>query len=202
MKIDAVFIKKSGIYKITNIVNNKFYIGSAKDLYNRCCSHYSRLCKNKHHSIILQNSFNKNSSNNFIFEVIELCELDKLIEREQFYIDTFKPEYNICKIAGSPLGRKQTEKTKLKLSLMRRGQTRSIEANIKCSNTHKERGNKPSVECINKSVEVCSKKVINVLTNQEFNSLREASIYYNLDYKQLSNKLLGKRKNNTNLKYL
>ena len=85
---------------------------------------------------------------------------------------------------------------------MRKGQKRSREANLKCSITHKERGNKPTKECLNKSKQVCSKKVINILTNQQFNSLKEASTYYNIDYKQLSNKLLGKRKNNTNLKYL
>ena len=202
MKIDTVFINKSGIYKITNTINNEFYIGSAVNLYNRCSSHFSRLIKNKHHSRILQNSFNKNGPNSFRFEIIELCNIENLIYREQFYLDTFKPKYNICKIAGSPLGRKQTEETKRKLSLMRKGQKRSKEANLKCSITHKKRGNKPTKECLNKSKQICSKKVINILTNQQFNSLKEASIYYNIDYKQLSNKLLGKRKNNTNLKYL
>ena len=43
MKIDTVFINKSGIYKITNTINNEFYIGSAVNLYNRCSSHFSRL---------------------------------------------------------------------------------------------------------------------------------------------------------------
>ena len=202
MKIDTVFINKSGIYKITNTINNEFYIGSAVNLYNRCSSHFSRLIKNKHHSRILQNSFNKNGPNSFRFEIIELCNIENLIYREQFYLDTFKPKYNICKIAGSPLGRKQTEETKRKLSLMRKGQKRSKEANLKCSITHKERGHKPTKECRDKLIKACRKKVIDTKTGEIFISLKEAADYLGMCNKQLSNKLLGKRKNNTNLKYL
>ena len=49
----------SGIYKITNIINNKFYIGSAVDLKEREYEHFRRLFKNNHCNILLQNSFNK-----------------------------------------------------------------------------------------------------------------------------------------------
>lgn len=34
-----------------------------------------------------------------------------MIEREQYYIDLYKPEYNICKIAGSLLGFKHSPET-------------------------------------------------------------------------------------------
>jgi len=40
-----------------------------------------------------------------LFEIIENCEIEKLIEREQHYIDTLNPFFNILRIAYSSLGR-------------------------------------------------------------------------------------------------
>jgi hypothetical protein len=48
--------------------------------------------------------------------ILEYCDISTVIEREQYYLHNLKPEYNILEIAGSPLGRKHTEVTKLKLS--------------------------------------------------------------------------------------
>ncbi len=47
------------------------------------------------------------------------CEINVLIEREQYYLDLLKPEYNILKIAGSMLGFKHSEATKIKMSINR-----------------------------------------------------------------------------------
>jgi hypothetical protein len=33
-------------------------------------------------------------------EILEYCEPSKVLEREQYYIDLLKPEYNILKTAG------------------------------------------------------------------------------------------------------
>lgn len=96
----------SGIYQIKNIINNKIYIGSAINLYARFRSHKFDLRNNKHSNNKLQNSWNKNNEKNFIFEIIETCKKEILIEREQYYLDILKPEYNICKIAYSRIGTK------------------------------------------------------------------------------------------------
>lgn len=80
---------KSGIYRWVNIKNNKSYIGSAKKL--------------------------KYSYENFIIEKLEYCEQDLLISREEYSIDLLRPEYNICKIAGSTLGKVHSENTKVKI---------------------------------------------------------------------------------------
>ena len=40
----------------------------------------------------------------FMLEILEYCDPDMVIEREQYYIDTLKPEYNILKTAGSLKG--------------------------------------------------------------------------------------------------
>jgi group I intron endonuclease len=64
---------------------------------------------------------------NFKLEILEYCEPSNCLEREQYYLDSLNPEYNILKIAGSclghrwklsktRLGRKQTEETKQKIS--------------------------------------------------------------------------------------
>lgn len=49
-------------------------------------------------------------------EILEYCDRENILKREQYYIDKLNPEYNLYKIAGSPLGRKPSEATKLKIS--------------------------------------------------------------------------------------
>lgn len=39
---------------------------------------------------------------NFTFEVLEKCEIDKVISREIDYFFLLSPDYNILKIPGSP----------------------------------------------------------------------------------------------------
>lgn len=127
---------KSGIYKIINLINNKIYIGSAVNFRERKNIHLYHLRNNKHHSQYLQKSFNKHGEENFVFEVLEFVEnKENLIEREQFYIDTLKPHYNICPKAGSHLGRRNSEEVKRKMSLnsRSRGRTHSIEVREKMS---------------------------------------------------------------------
>jgi group I intron endonuclease len=43
--------------------------------------------------------------------------VNNVIEREQFYLDTFNPEYNILKVAGSLLGFKHSEDSRNLMSL-------------------------------------------------------------------------------------
>ena len=80
---------KSGVYKITNKVNNKIYIGSAKEFKRRASQHLSSLEKGKHQNKHLQASFNKHGSDAFIFEAIEVVEGDTLARTtvEQKYLD-------------------------------------------------------------------------------------------------------------------
>jgi group I intron endonuclease len=56
----------------------------------------------------------KHGYNNFSLEIIEYCEPFSLLERENYYFMLLKPEYNISKVAGSPmLGRKHAPQKKL-----------------------------------------------------------------------------------------
>ena len=108
---------KSGIYKISNIVNKHCYIGSAVNIEGRWRTHKSTLKKGTHHSLYLQRAWDKYGENNFEFSILEKCEDVNLIEREQFYFEEINPEYNICKIAGSCLGIKFSDESNLKKSL-------------------------------------------------------------------------------------
>ena len=53
----------------------------------------------------------------FRLEILEYCSADKLLTREQFYFDNYNPEYNLLKIAGSPLGYRHSEAAKDRISL-------------------------------------------------------------------------------------
>ena len=109
---------KSGIYRWVNIKNKKSYIGSAKNLSNRLSIYYSLTTIKKRlerGSSAIHSALLKYSYNNFILEILEYCEQDLLISREQYYIDLLMPEYNICKIAGSTLGKVHSESTKEKI---------------------------------------------------------------------------------------
>jgi len=111
-------MKISGIYKIqSQIKPDRVYIGSAIDIKDRWWNHIGKLKNNKHGNAKLQNHFNKYGENDLIFIIIEPCFSQFLIIREQFYINTTNPYFNICKIAGSCLGRKHSEESKIKMSV-------------------------------------------------------------------------------------
>jgi len=126
---------ESGIYQILNKINGKSYVGSSYLTKKRIKEHRFQLLKNKHHSIKLQRSTNKYGIENFEFNVIEYCDRDKLIEREQYWIDLLnscKFGYNMRQIADSNLGLKRTAETRAKISASHMGKKRSAEhkANI------------------------------------------------------------------------
>lgn len=112
---------KSGVYKITNILNNKIYIGSSINIKSRWSKHISDLDRNKHPNKHLQHSYNKYGKNKFIFSIELLCLPKYLLEYEQFYLDSLQPDYNYYKVAGSPRGRIVTEETRRKLSIANTG---------------------------------------------------------------------------------
>ena len=104
-------MKNIGIYQIKNKINNKSYIGSSSRLKLRWNRHLTDLKCNVHHSLALQRAFHKYGYDNFEFIILENCEESKLLEKEQYYLDTLNPKYNICKIAGNCAGVKHSIET-------------------------------------------------------------------------------------------
>jgi hypothetical protein len=94
-----------GIYRIKNIKNGKFYIGSTNNLIRRNKEHFSLLKRNKNHCKILQRAYNKYGEEAFTFEVLAYCPKEYLFKLEQWFVDTLKPQYNSCLIDVSvPIG--------------------------------------------------------------------------------------------------
>ena len=142
-------MKYPGIYLIINLVNNKFYVGSAKNIWSRKLGHLRDLKNNKHKNSYLQNSYNKYGLQYFIIVLLEKVESENdLIIREQYWIDTLDATnkdiaYNICPTAESTLGRHHSEETKIKMSKSMKGIKRTVEGkrNISLSQS------KPIIQC-------------------------------------------------------
>jgi group I intron endonuclease len=188
---------RSGIYLIRNINNNKCYIGSSNNLEYRKCMHFSKLKHNKHINQHLQNSYNKYGKESFIFTIIEECECMKeiLLDREQYYINTMNPEYNILKIAGSTLGFNHSIETKLKISNSTIGIKKSKEhcENIKNSQKGKtltdEHKQKLSESAKNRTKQGHTTKIN--IDGINYDSLKEASELLGIKYNTLQRRLVN-----------
>lgn len=118
-----ILMKIHAIYKITNLVNNKCYIGSAVDVVTRLAVHKSGLKYHKQPNAHLQSAYDKYGNDNFSFDILEVVnDKTQLLKREQIWINYFKsyePEfgYNKRKIPNSNLGikRKHSDETKRKI---------------------------------------------------------------------------------------
>jgi group I intron endonuclease len=111
---------KAGIYCFINTVNNKRYIGSAKDLYLRLIEHIA----GKKSNIALQNAILKYGLDKFDFCIYEyftyhskVVSHKALTDLETSYIEKypFDSLYNFMRIATSLEGYKHTDEAKLKM---------------------------------------------------------------------------------------
>lgn len=111
---------KGGIYSFVNTVNDKRYIGSAKDLYLRLNEHLN----NKKSNIALQKAFEKYGIDKFNFVIYEyfsyvnkITSHKLLTDLETSYINKFDFDtlYNFKAVAISSLGYIHTEEAKLKM---------------------------------------------------------------------------------------
>jgi group I intron endonuclease len=124
-------LTKSGIYFIQNKTNGKVYIGSTLDFSKRWHMHRKQLKNGNHANIFLQRSFNKYPEQ-FEFGILELCNRNELIIKEQFYSDLFqsydnKRGYNIREIVNVNLGVKVRDEVKHKISQSMKGKKQSLE---------------------------------------------------------------------------
>lgn len=87
----------SGIYKITNKINNRVYIGKSSDIECRWQEHQSALNKQIHHNEELQKDWNYYGEDNFKFEIIEKCPHWEYNYKEIYYFFQFNNLYNTIK---------------------------------------------------------------------------------------------------------
>lgn len=107
---------KAGIYCWTHIESGKKYVGSSVDLYRRFTQYYNikYIIRTSKSSYICR-ALLKYGYSRFSLDILEYCDTSILIQREQYYIDLLKPEYNILQVAGSLLGYKHTEESLQKM---------------------------------------------------------------------------------------
>ena len=116
---------KAGIYILKNTINGKQYIGSAIDLSNRLSSYYSTtymedaLKRGRSH---IYRALLKNGHSNFSVTILEYCEPEQCIQREDYYLCSLPHEYNILTKAGSWLGHEHSEETKKIMSDIKKGE--------------------------------------------------------------------------------
>lgn len=83
------------IYKITNKVNNKIYIGQTiKTVEKRFQQHKNNSNKPYFSQIVLYKAFNKYGIDNFICEQIEEVPNELLDEREKYWIEYYDSYFN------------------------------------------------------------------------------------------------------------
>ena len=80
-----------GIYKITNKINGKIYIGQSNNCERRFKEHQQ---KGESSRIPLDVAIQKYGKDNFTYEIIEECDIEKLNERESYWIQTLNAVEN------------------------------------------------------------------------------------------------------------
>jgi len=89
---------KCGIYKWTNKINGQTYIGSSVNLSSRISNYLSRNYLSKRVSIYdskIYNALLAYNNSNFRLEILEYCDRSVIIEKEQYYIDKYKPARSV-----------------------------------------------------------------------------------------------------------
>jgi group I intron endonuclease len=190
---------KPGIYRWINNLNNKTYVGSGINLSKRLGNYYNKADLTRNPRPITQ-ALLKHGHSNFTLEIREYCPQASLLEREQFYLDLLKPEYNILKFAYSMLGFKHSPdnlaKFKLKtispehkeiLSLSHTGKMVSQETRDKLavatatyrSNNQTSAEGLANLKASTIEREGVAVKVLNIKTNEvrEFTNQTEAGVF-------------------------
>ena len=89
----------SGIYRITNTSNGRFYIGFTYNFQIRWNKHSSDLKRNKHPNAFLQNDYNVCGDDAFslsVIEVVETIDNDSRVLLEQQYLDLYHDNKVVC----------------------------------------------------------------------------------------------------------
>jgi group I intron endonuclease len=115
----------SGIYKIVNRTNGKYYIGSSNDIHKRWKQHINFLNKNIHQNNYLQRSWNKYGKDQFEFLLVKTIPSNELLLTEQEYLNNIEKEkcYNLSLIVGRV---EMTEETKDKIRQKTFGHKRNL----------------------------------------------------------------------------
>lgn len=178
-------IKICGIYKITNKINGKCYIGQSNDIHRRWKQELAPNAKLNPH---LARAFEKYGTDNFEFEIIEECQRELLNEREQFWINLYNSTdknfgYNKTLGGDGNLGRhfimSEEQKEKIRKANTGRKLTEEQLINIREINKYKIDPNQivifcyetnkyyPSIGKAAKELGICKDSIRHVIISQD-----------------------------------
>lgn len=134
-------MKRSGVYRITNTVNGKVYIGSSEDAGHRFVAHRYLLRNGKHHARGLQRAYDKHGEAAFAFDMIEEVAVPMLLVREQHWMDHHRSTnsrrgYNICPAAGNRKGSTQPASVAETMRAFHTGKPKSQDHRSKIAAAH------------------------------------------------------------------
>lgn len=134
---------RAGIYCWTNKINNKKYVGQAKDLWLRIIDYGQPWYLRTNTTFPIVRAFKKYGIENFSLTILEFITADEtelglvLDLAENNAIKEIKPKYNILQQANSSRGWKHSEETKKYLSELKTGTHHSLETRQKMSENRK-----------------------------------------------------------------
>lgn len=185
----------AGIYRITNLVNGRVYIGSTNKLSVRKYEHFRTLQNNNHCNTFLQRDYNKCSAENLVFEtILETDCIELLLDFEQSYLDEYWDNgiqcYNVVKCASAfNRGRVVSQETKNKMSAAMKGRPKS--------EVHKQkmRGKRQPYN-FSSTKRRKPIKSRNLVSGEEmtFESINDAAAYHNIIRECISSYLRGRTK--------
>jgi hypothetical protein len=132
---------KSGVYRILNKINGKYYIGSSNYVRRRLTRHRNDLNNNAHINTHLQRAWNKYGECNFDFSTIEFCSKSKLLFLEKKYLGDIN-ENVVYNLEPDPTRPFHSKETRMKISKSLMGHPCSTITKIKMKQAHV--GNKNS----------------------------------------------------------
>lgn len=127
------------IYKISNLINDKVYIGQTIESLSKRWKRHTWTSTKKRNAMAITNAIIKYGEENFIIEKIDdATSLEELNNKEEYYISTYNSlspnGYNLQTGGGN---RRLSDETKLKISISNTGRHVSEETRKKLSESHK-----------------------------------------------------------------
>ena len=126
------------IYKVTNLVNGKIYIGQTRNTIEQRKSTHTHSAKYHKDNTIFHNSIRKHGVDNFSWEIVCKCLEELLDDMERGYIKKYKSMYyesGYNMITGGHSGGLLTEEIKKKISISKMGDRHSYETKKRISDS-------------------------------------------------------------------
>jgi len=191
-------LNKAGVYRWKNTGSGKTYIGSSQNLTKRFYLYFNArgLAVGSAKNMSISRALLKYGYSNFSLEILEYCEPNVTIEREQYYLDLCAGEYNILTTAGSLKGYKHSLESMLKMrGKNHTDESKALMSEAKIGINHPMFGKNTSEQTRVKISEAKGSaiKVTDLETNVEENvfSIRKAAELLRVDHSNLSKRFKG-----------